>query len=240
MEIVISRHRMYRGAGVAGTLGLTIALLASPAYAEQDHLEGYIVQDANRVLAPNPVAVQNAFGDDSCVLRKVRFYLAGSEKNGGDDPRGGPTADFVCYKARCSSPPPATIDADTQFGGHQIQFRRAKLVCLPFDTLTCGDGDLDPSETCDGVDDATCPGECQPDCTCPPPPACEPDGSQIACRAVQNMTGGTGACSACCNGEPACSAACLLAATSACLIPADNDACGAAVNAAGCADLCCP
>lgn len=34
----------------------------------------------------------------------------------------------------------------------------------------CGDGDLDPGEECDGQADAACPGKCQPDCSCAPPP----------------------------------------------------------------------
>jgi hypothetical protein len=33
----------------------------------------------------------------------------------------------------------------------------------------CGDGDLDPGEDCDGPSDAACPGQCLPDCSCPPP-----------------------------------------------------------------------
>ena len=32
----------------------------------------------------------------------------------------------------------------------------------------CGDGTVDPDEQCDGTDDSLCPGQCDPDCTCPP------------------------------------------------------------------------
>jgi len=38
--------------------------------------------------------------------------------------------------------------------------------------LTCGDGNLDPGETCDGADAAACPGACLADCTCPAAPVC--------------------------------------------------------------------
>jgi hypothetical protein len=36
---------------------------------------------------------------------------------------------------------------------------------------TCGDNAVNrQDEQCDGTDDAACPGQCQSDCTCPPPP----------------------------------------------------------------------
>lgn len=35
---------------------------------------------------------------------------------------------------------------------------------------TCGDDVREGTETCDGADDAACPGQCLLDCTCPPPP----------------------------------------------------------------------
>jgi hypothetical protein len=41
----------------------------------------------------------------------------------------------------------------------------ATFPCDPF----CGDGNVDPGETCDGSDATACPGGCQADCTCPPP-----------------------------------------------------------------------
>lgn len=39
-------------------------------------------------------------------------------------------------------------------------------ACQPAVTDGCGDGNLDGGEQCDGGDDAACPGNCQPDCTC--------------------------------------------------------------------------
>ncbi len=36
----------------------------------------------------------------------------------------------------------------------------------------CGDGIVAPGEQCDGPDDLACPGQCQPDCTCPLLPVC--------------------------------------------------------------------
>ncbi|MEE9296705.1 MAG: thrombospondin type 3 repeat-containing protein [Phycisphaerae bacterium] len=56
----------------------------------------------------------------------------------------------------------ATIDVDTcatcQNGALGVAY-----------TDICGDNALnDPTETCDGTDDAGCPGACRADCTCPP------------------------------------------------------------------------
>ncbi len=34
-------------------------------------------------------------------------------------------------------------------------------------STTCGDGIAGPAEECDGVDDASCPGQCTPECFCP-------------------------------------------------------------------------
>src|SRR5262245_20581206 len=79
-------------------LGLQCSL-ADVAFAEQDHLKAYKIKDLNLVPAPaSPVTVDNQFGSESCELKKPQFFLVQSEKNGGDDPRGGPAGDFVCYK----------------------------------------------------------------------------------------------------------------------------------------------
>ena len=36
----------------------------------------------------------------------------------------------------------------------------------------CGNDIVETGEVCDGTSDAACPGQCQADCTCPPPPSC--------------------------------------------------------------------
>jgi len=46
----------------------------------------------------------------------------------------------------------------------------------PAPIVQCGDGIVNqPSEECDGADDAACPGKCMEDCTCPPEPICGDD-----------------------------------------------------------------
>jgi hypothetical protein len=144
-------------------------LFACTARAEDDHLKGYTAKDLNQVPAsPNPLTLDNPFGTESCELKKPFLLLAASEKNGGDDPRSGPAGNFVCYKAKCSGALPPITDADSQFGLHQLQAKKAKVVCLPLDALqVCGNGVREGTETCDGSDATACPGACLTDCTCP-------------------------------------------------------------------------
>ena len=85
----------------ASLLSVMIAI-ASPALAEEDHLKGYRIKDLNAVAGATGVTVTNVFGNETCDLKKPQFFLVQSEKNAGNDPRGGPAGDFVCYKARCT------------------------------------------------------------------------------------------------------------------------------------------
>jgi hypothetical protein len=143
-------------------------LIASVAVAEEDHLKGYKIKDANSVAAaPNPVTLTNQFGAEDCELGKPQFFLVQSEKNGGDDPRGGPAGDFVCYKAKCTGAVPPLTEADSQFGLHSLETKKAKLVCLPVDPpAECGNDVQEGSEACDGTDASACPGNCETGCTC--------------------------------------------------------------------------
>jgi hypothetical protein len=216
------------------------------ATAEEDHLKGYKIKDLNRVLpAANPYALANAFGNDSCELKVPLFFLVQSEKNGGDDPRGGPAGDFVCYKAKCSSFLPPVAQADSQFGVHQLESKKAKLVCLPVEAAVCGDGDVDPGEVCDGGDDSACPGNCQSDCTCAPS-TCPTGGGELdACTAYGSF--GSLSCYECCNAAgAACWAPCdatldpVIGLCDGAHPSATYDACSSAINAAGCGSVCCP
>lgn len=70
-------------------------------------------------------------------------------------------ADSGFIAGRCTSP--ATTCAAADPGLYRIC---ACEIAAP----TCGDGVINqPSETCDGADDAACPGNCQIDCLCPAP-----------------------------------------------------------------------
>lgn len=167
----MSKKALIRAAwsrGLIASLSSVMIVLASPGLAEEDHLKGYKVKDLNKVPGAAGVTVTNQFGNETCDLKKPQFFLVQSEKNGGNDPRGGPAGDFVCYKAKCTGPLPPVTEADGQFGLHNLETKKAKLVCLPVDKDVCGDGDIDPGETCDGGDDSSCPGSCLPNCTCPP------------------------------------------------------------------------
>jgi len=118
---------------LACVLTVSIHLLAvGTSVAEEDHLEGYTIKDLNHVAPPaNPYTLNNQFGSESCELIKPLYFLVQSDKNAGDDPRGGPAGEFVCYKAKCSDSLFTTTDRETQFGLHSLQAKKAKLVCLP-------------------------------------------------------------------------------------------------------------
>lgn len=222
---------------LAGTVTICVSLLvASVGAAEEDHLEGYKIKDLNQVPAPDPIALANLFGSSGCKLKKAQFFLVQSEQAGGNDPRGGSPGHFVCYKATCTGPRPPATTADSQFALHVLETKRASLVCLPVDMDVCGDGELDPSETCDGSDDAACPGRCLPACTCAPPQCPAHGGDPTACNAVFSIN----ECSECCYADDACGSACAAATIpSLCSDAPANDACAAAVNAQ-CGGVCCP
>lgn len=105
--------------------------LAAVVFGEDDHLVGYKVKDLNAVQPPGNYTMNTPFGTEVCTLKKAMFHLAPAEKNGGDDPRGGPVANFVCYKAKCTGPLPSTADLDDQFGAHALEIKKAKVVCVP-------------------------------------------------------------------------------------------------------------
>lgn len=205
MRTSITQARRHRWL-LASALAMSVQLLvASTGVAEEDHLQGYKIKDLNEVPATNPVIVSNQFGTDTCELKKPHFLLVRSEKNVGDDPRGGPAGDFVCYKAKCTGASPPVIGADSQFGLHSLELKKAKLVCLPV----------------------------------APPPVCPAAGGNgQACSAY--VSDSPPGCADCCDAVGGCAFDCQGAQMAACNDGSFNDACGAAINAAGCADECCP
>lgn len=230
--------------GLASIMLIAATVIAGvdPASAEEDHLEGYKIKDLNRIVPPaNPYVVSNQFGIESCELKRPLFFMVQSEKNGGDDPRGGATGELVCYKAKCTGSVPPLVNAESQFGVHQLESKKAKLVCLPVDAGVCGDGDIDPGEMCDGNDGA-CPGNCQSDCTCAPSTCPSGGGEPNACLAYIPLS--STSCYDCCNAAgAACQSPCSEVVDPHNLIcvgtAAQFDACSSAINAAGCGPVCC-
>ena len=189
------------GALIMGILCLSVGT----GLAEEDHLTGYKIKDLNKVAPPaNPYALTNEFGTETCDLKKPQFFLKQGEKNGGDDARGGPAGDFVCYKAKCSnvSVPPVATDVESQFGVHALESRSVKLVCLP----------VNPAGN-------PCPAG---------------GGDDTACNAVF----ATSECASCYSALS--DFTCITAFAANCLNAQLNDDCAAAVNAGGCASVCCP
>lgn len=147
------------------------ALLLLPAVAqgETDHLAGVIVKDLDKIQPPASYSVETELGTVTCELKKAKFLLLPSEKNGGDDPRGTDPGKLVCYTAKCTDLAEGTSELDDQFGAHTLDRKKVKLVCAPANENPCGNGVVDGGETCDGTDDDACPGLCAADCTCPAP-----------------------------------------------------------------------
>jgi hypothetical protein len=149
---------------------LIVAALILPreSVAEEDQLVGIVVKDLDAVVPPGTFTVQTVEGAQTCELKKAKFRLLQAEKNGGDDPNGGPAGEFVCYKAKCTGPFFAGVTVEDQFGAHDLEAKKTKLVCAPVDKPICGDGGIDPGEQCDGADLGSCDSFCSSACTCAP------------------------------------------------------------------------
>jgi hypothetical protein len=231
-RLINARAQRWR---LAAALAFAVhCLTVSVAAGEEDHLVGYRIRDRNSVPATNPVTIDTQFGTQTCILKKAQLFLVESEKNGGDDPRGGPAGHFVCYKAKCTAPVPPSTNVETQFGVHALDAASTSIVCLPNTFLNCGNNTLDPGEVCDGTADAACPGNCRPDCTCA---VCPVPLNPFACFAYVVSP----SCQACCEADANCAYFCDYARNvePACSDQASNTFCAGMVNQVGCADECC-
>jgi hypothetical protein len=96
----------------------------------------------------------------------------------GGGPSGTAAGHFLCYAVRCpTDTAPTTVPVEDQFGRRLVVVDNARLLCAPANKLICGDGEIDPGETCDPGSAATnvCPGvlPCNADCTCSPGVCCQ-------------------------------------------------------------------
>jgi hypothetical protein len=97
---------------------------------ERDHLKCYKIRDPLRFRAP--VTLTNRFGEESCKVRApARLFCAETEKNAGDDPRGGPPGNLLCYRITCKGPLPPASGVDDQFGTRVLQSVRSRFLCAP-------------------------------------------------------------------------------------------------------------
>jgi hypothetical protein len=114
-----------------GGIALVVALAcAGQTGAEMDHLTGYKVKEST--TPPQSLhTVQDALGSGNCTLKKAKFYLTGAEKDAGDDARGGPAGDYICYTAKCDLPSPSLPLKEDQRGAHALETKSVKIVCLP-------------------------------------------------------------------------------------------------------------
>lgn len=121
---------------------------SAPAAAERDHLQCYRIERAQRLVPRLPIELSNQLRDQECVVEQEELFCASSEKNGGDDPRGGEAADFVCYRLKCDDAS-SRVRAEDQFGTRGLEFRRATLVCAPVEKIgQCGPATCAPGTVC--------------------------------------------------------------------------------------------
>lgn len=129
-------------------------LVASSGLAEEDHLVGYKVKDTGGLPPSTVFTLDNAQDPNmGCELKKPKFLLVRSEKNAGDDPRGGPAGRFLCYNAKCTTGLTLVQGEDQFFAPHSLEIKKPKLVCAPFIDLSAtrfvdnGDGTVTDTQT---------------------------------------------------------------------------------------------
>lgn len=136
------------------------------------------------------VAVADQFESRLFDLKKPTHLCTPVSTNGGAIKN--PAGHLLCYQASLSrtepkQPPHApvrSINVNNQFGPERLDTVKEEELCVPSlknpqatttsSTTTsttmprCRDGVVNQaSEECDPPDDAACPGQCLPDCTCP-------------------------------------------------------------------------
>ena len=120
--------------------------------------EYWLDLDPNKVLGPGAYFVE--IYTDTTGNPDIWFWETGNS----DPNKGIPGQAFTLTLPE----PPWNYDAATDMA--------LEVICKPHEEL-CGNGTVDPGEDCDPPDDAACPGECLPDCTCPgvecEKPACD-------------------------------------------------------------------
>lgn len=153
--------------------GVSLALvlvLAGPAAAQvPDHLQCFKIKDASLVLKGTVDLTNPLTGPLSpCKISKAALYCRGTVKSNPNvfniitpitplPYSGAPVSeDRICYKVSCPKVDPPTPDqlVTDQFGQHNLTKLKTGMVCTPaiVGASYCGDGTLDASEDCDGVD----------------------------------------------------------------------------------------
>lgn len=122
---------MKRLALLGSIIVLLVGFSSQHASAEEDHIVGYLSKDLDKIQPGGIYTFTNGLGVTTCELKKAKFLFVRGEKNGGDDPRGGSAGKFVCYKAKCTGPSPGTPLENDQFGNHNLETKKLKIVCAP-------------------------------------------------------------------------------------------------------------
>lgn len=136
---------------MAATLvAASVLLPAGRAAAEQDHLTCYKINGSIQPKAA--IHLSDQFGSSDCTVGKESVLCVQSEKNAGDDPRGGVAGSFVCYSVSCKGDLPSVLAVQDQFSQRVIALGKPNLVCTPVETLPadteCGPAICGPGTFC--------------------------------------------------------------------------------------------
>jgi uncharacterized protein DUF1566 len=232
--------RAARRAGLAVALATLLAV--GPARAQPAGLACYKTKDALRLAGTADLDTPQFGVDPGCKISRAKLFCApaGPEILGSviDKSSGIPivplsvsrapqSTDQICYKVKCpASLPIADQPVTDEFGNRTTVRQSAALVCVPavHGGAYCGDGTIDPGESCEPTDlgGASCTSlgftsgtlACRPGCTfdtsgcasSPPPGTCgngtieipeRCDGADLGgatCTSLGYALGGTLAC----------------------------------------------
>ncbi len=176
---------------------LGAVLIAGAVQAQtNDHLKCYQVKGDLKLKGLVDIETPQFGLEPGCKIKKAKFFCAPATKSNVDVVDGekqpitplllsAPPApgDRICWQVKCPEPFPPDTEVTDQFGTQTLTKFKTKLLCTPAvkGTEFCGDGVLNGSEECDGVDDVACPDLCQADCSCGPSCLQFPATGQMKC-----------------------------------------------------------
>jgi hypothetical protein len=141
----------------------------------RDHYKCYQVIAGG--VYPGEVSVSDQFNSGMLAeLSAAQAFCTPVDKNG--EGILNPDEHLACYGTyEENSPPQGEIEVRNQFHENWVFIdteSTSRLLCVPtikeawMPVAVCGDGLVNqPSEECDPPEDSACPGQCNPDCTCP-------------------------------------------------------------------------
>jgi hypothetical protein len=137
------------------------AALATPSFAQTDHLQCFKVKDSNR-RTRYTTGIAGIAPGQGCVIKVPAKLLcvATSEPQVAPAPPGGKTSGgnasaFLCYKTRCRQNTLPQITVADEFGRRLVKPKRSRLLCTPL--AGTGADTASSTTTTTTVPTCTCP-----------------------------------------------------------------------------------